>query len=173
MFRDEGHPNVPLANWNTFRNEASPLLIEELVDRGSIKLPEWFLPLARGAAITDPELLRRAGYRLGSRRAPGWDKLHRDVLSKDIGSESLMVRGYCNQPLWTIERGGSPDRPHNRPNMALVHYFGSTPILTRTYQAATYLAEFCYRNDPPAGLRWVNECPDDIKRAIEYALQRP
>jgi hypothetical protein len=55
--------------------------------------------------------------------------------------------------------------------MTLVHNFGSTPILTRTYQAATYLAELCYWNDQ-AGLRWVNECPDDISGAIEFALQR-
>ena len=56
--------------------------------------------------------------------------------------------------------------------MTLVHNFGSTPILTRTYQEATYLAEFCYQNGPPSGLSWVNECPDDIKGAIDYALQR-
>jgi hypothetical protein len=56
--------------------------------------------------------------------------------------------------------------------MTLVHNFGSTPVVTRTYQAATYLAEYCYFNGPPAGLRWVNECPDDIGGAIEYARQR-
>jgi len=56
--------------------------------------------------------------------------------------------------------------------MALVHIFGSTPIITRTYQAATYLAEFCYFNGPPAGLRWVNECPDNIGGAIDFAQAR-
>jgi hypothetical protein len=56
--------------------------------------------------------------------------------------------------------------------MALVHNFGSTPILARNYQSATYLAEFCFQNGPPAGLRWVDECPDDISGAIEFAQQR-
>jgi hypothetical protein len=58
------------------------------------------------------------------------------------------------------------------PNMTLVHIFGSTPILTRNYQSATYLAEFCFENGPPAGLGWVDECPDDIKGAIELAEKR-
>jgi hypothetical protein len=56
--------------------------------------------------------------------------------------------------------------------MTLIYNFGSTPILTRNYQSATYLAEFCYLNGPPAGLRWVHECPDDIDGAIEFAQQR-
>jgi hypothetical protein len=56
--------------------------------------------------------------------------------------------------------------------MALVHNFGSTPILARNYQSATYLAEFCFQNGPPAGLRCVDECPDDIRGAIEFAPKR-
>jgi hypothetical protein len=56
--------------------------------------------------------------------------------------------------------------------MTLVHNFGSTPILTRNYQSATYLAEFCLLNGPPPGLRWVEECPDDMSEAIEFAHNR-
>jgi hypothetical protein len=172
MFRDEGHPDVSPSDCNMFRNEFSPYLIEEVIDRSEIKLPDRFVPLARGVAIPSSYPLGRAGYRPGSRRPPGWCKPHCDVLWKDIGPDSLIVRGYQGHPLWQVERNGSPGRPHGHPNMTLVHLFGSTPILTRNYQSATYLAEFCYQNGPPAGLRWVNECPDDINGAIEYARQR-
>jgi hypothetical protein len=168
MLPTPDHPHVIWYEWQTFKNEFSPFLIEEVLDRGVANMPDWFVPLARGAAIASPYLLHIAGHRPGSRRAPGWDKLHCDVLSKDIGPDSLIVRACRNGPLWAIEQGGSPDRPHGHPNMALVHKFGSTPILARTYQAATYLAEFCYWNDPPAGLRWIEECPDDMSGAIEF-----
>jgi hypothetical protein len=46
------------------------------------------------------------------------------------------------------------------------------PILTRTYQEATYLAEFCFKEGHATGLRWVQECPDDMNGAIDFALQR-
>jgi hypothetical protein len=172
MFRDEQHPDTSLSNWETFRREYSNFLLEEVVDRSEIKLPDWSVPLARGAAFPSSHLLRKAGYRLGSRRADGWSKPHHDVLWKDIGPDTLVVRGYCNQPLWSIERNGSPGRPHNHPNKTLVHLFGSTPILARNYPSATYLAEFCFLKGPPTGLRWVEECPDDVRGAIEYAQQR-
>jgi len=172
MFRDERHPDVSLSDWTTFRREFSSYLIEEVIDRNAIKLLDRFLPLARGIAIPSSYLLNKAGYRIGSHRARGWCKPHCDVLWKDIGPDSLVVRGYCGQPLWAVERNGPTGRPHRHQNMALVHGFGSTPILTRTYQAATYLAEFCYFNGPPRGLQWVNECPDDIDGAIDFAEAR-
>jgi hypothetical protein len=172
MFHENGHPDVPLSDWKTFRNEFSPYLIEEVIDRSQIKQPDRFLPLARGIAIPSPYLLSKAGYRPGAYRAPGWCKPHCDVLWKDIDADSLIVRGYHGHPFWQVERNGSEGRPHGHPNMTLVHNFGSTPILTRNYQSATYLAEFCYFNRPPAGLRWVDECPDDISGAIEFAQNR-
>lgn len=172
MFRDEGHPDISLSDWTTFKEEFSLCLIEEVIDRTEVKLQPRLLPLARGVAFASTHLLGRAGYRAGSCRARGWSKLHCDVFCRDIGPDSLVVRGYERQPLWQVERNGPPGRPHGHPNMMLVHNFGSTPLLTRTYQQATYLAEFCYFNDPPAGLRWVNGCPDDIKGAIDYAQRR-
>jgi hypothetical protein len=170
MFSEEGHPDVALSDWETFRREFSPYLVEEVVDRTEIELPEWYVPLARGAAVPSSFLLQRAGYRAGSHRARGWCKPHYDLLWKDIGPDSLVVRG--GKPLWQIERNGSPGRPHNHPNKALVHVFGSTPILTRNYQSATFLAEFCYLNGPPPGLRWVDECPDDWRGVLAFAQKR-
>ena len=40
------------------------------------------------------------------------------------------------------------------------------------YQSATYLAEFCLLKGPPPGLRWVNECRDDMNGAIDFAFDR-
>lgn len=172
MFHENGHPNVSLKDWKAFKKEFSPYLIKEVIDRSAIQLPHWLLPLARGIAIPSSHLLRVAGYSAGSYGAGGWCKPHCDVLWKDIGPDSLLVRGYRGQPLWWIERNGSRGRRHNHPNMTLVHLFGSTPIVTRNYQAATHLAEFCFFNDPPLGLRWVTECPDDLSGAIEFARNR-
>ena len=58
-------------------------------------------------------------------------------LWKEIGRRCLIVL-RC-KPFWRITRD------HGATNSALVHIFGSTPILTRTYQEATYLAEFCWK----------------------------
>lgn len=172
MFHDHQHPDVSPSHWEAFRKEVSPYVIETVLDRREVNVPAWFVPLARGTAIPSAHLLYLSGYRPGAYRKRGWRKPHCDVLYKDVGRDNLVVRGYRGQPLWWIERNGSPGRPHDHPNRTLVHTFGSTPIVTREYRAATYLAEFCFFNDPPAGLRWVDECPDDLSGAIEFAQNR-
>ena len=175
MIPDECHPDVSLSDWRTFSNEVSPFVIEEVIDRSIAHMPSWFLPLARGAAVPSSYLLRSAGYRPGAYRARGWKKCkprpdREQELFKDLGRDCLIVT-RC-KPFWriTMDRGVL-SRPHNHPNFALVHMFGSTPILTRTYQEATYLAEHCYEKGSP-GLWWVHECPDDINGAIEFAQDR-
>jgi hypothetical protein len=172
MFRDEGHPDVTLSDWEQFRRGFSPDLIEEVINRSEIGTPLWYMPLARGAAIPSSYLLRKAGYRPGSYRAPGWFKPNREEVCKDLGAHCLAVlRG---RRLWRIcwAAGNELSRPHDHALITLVHTFGSTPILTRSYQEATYLAEFCYVNGPPLGLRWVDECPDDMNGAIDFSLDR-
>jgi hypothetical protein len=176
MVHDACHPDVPLSDWEAFRNEASPYLIERVLDRSETRLPRWFLPLARGAAIASPYLLARAGYRPGSYRAPGWRKPKRkpshEEVFKDLGRECLIVL-RCKPFWWIALNTGSLGRLHDHTNFALVHIFGSTPILTRTYQEATYLAEFCFKEGPlPTGLCWVRECPDDMNGAIDFSLDR-
>ena len=168
MFREDGHPDVPLSDWETFRREVSPYQIDEVLDRSQTKLPDRIVPLARGIAIASRHLLSRAGYRPGSRRPRGWYKCHDGAYRKD----DLTVRGYNESSLWHIERNGSLSRPHGYSNMALVHQFGSTPILARTCQAAMHLAEFCSQKAPPVGLRWINQCPDDLFGAIGFAQNR-
>ena len=85
--------------------------------------------------------------------------------------QNLMVRQYRNQGLWTIERWGRTRRYENADEV-LVCQFGSTPIFTRSYQSAMYLAEYCQVNGPPHGLGWIAACPDDKDGAIEFARQR-
>jgi hypothetical protein len=174
MFRDEGHPDVSLSDWRAFCNEASPYVIEEVIDRSEIRLPARSLPLARGAAIASSYLLRRAGYRPGAHRPRGWKKPKCRAGSEEVFKE--LSSGYliilrCGL-FWQITRDYGTVRPPHR-NFALAHIFGSTPILTRTYQEATYLAEFCSKDGPPPpGLCWVRGCPDDMRGAIEFAQDR-
>src|SRR5258708_5742112 len=172
MVSDDCHPDVSLSDWERFRNTVSPFLIEKVLDRSETRLPNWYLPLARGAATPSSYLLRRAGYRTGSRRARGWIKRRSDELFKGVGRDCLIVR-RC-KPFWRIAWDtGAWTQAHDHSNFALVHLFGSTPIIARTYQEATYLAEFCFKKNPlPTGLFWVHECPDDINGAIDFARQR-
>lgn len=191
MFRDECHPDISLSDWQGFCDWYSTnatgatqfRAIEEVLDRGAIRLPMSCTPLARGAAIASQYLLRRTGYRPGVYRPRGWKKGKRragpgrlfadvDVLIKDVGGDDLIVL-RC-EPFWRIARDyGACCGPHNYAYFVLAHLFGSTPIVTRTHQEATYLAEFCTRAGPlPSELCWVHECPDDVNDAIDFALDR-
>jgi hypothetical protein len=167
MFRDEQHPDVPLSHWDAFQAWGSPYL--EFLDRNSANLPDWFVPLARGAATPSRYFLGQAGYGRGWRRPPGWLKGPNGELFKEFNRDCLIVTP--GQPLSRIEREGSLRRPHFRVNLTLAHVFGSIPILARNIQSAICLAEFCYLKGMP-GLCWAEACPDDVKGAIEYAQQR-
>ena len=170
MFHDDDHPDVTLRDWKAFCNQFSPYLIEEVIDRRGANLPAWFVPLARGIGIPSSYLLDRAGYRPGTSHRPGWFKSYREQLWKAYGEDYLIVE-QC-QYYWKINRSGTPSRPRGFMNSTLVHQFGSTPILARTYHEATFLAEFCFHNGLPPGLRWVQECPDDLNEAIDFAQNR-
>jgi hypothetical protein len=172
MFRDEGHYDLSLIDWEKFRKGFSLSLMEEVISRREIGLPLWYMPLARGGAIASKHLMRRTGYRPGSRRARGWFKPNGEEVCKDLGAHCLVVLRAGR--LWRscFAPGNESSRPHDHALITLVHTFGSTPILTRTYQEATHLTEFCYWNGAPAGLRWVYECLDDMDAAIDFSLDR-
>jgi hypothetical protein len=77
--------------------------------------------------------------------ARGWSKPSGEQLYKDLGSDCLIVE-RCGS-FWRIGWDtGMLARPHDHPKFALVDLFSSTPIITRTYREATYLAEFCFRH---------------------------
>jgi hypothetical protein len=177
MIFEVGHPDVPLADWQAFRKECWPINIKEVIDRSEIKLPDWFVPLARGVAIASDRLLHRAGYRAASRDPRGWRKSECDVFikpfvaDKDINFATLAVRQYANQSWWTIERYREC-RKYGDITDVLVFGFGSTPIFCWNYQEAMRLAEYFHLNGPQHGLRWVTACPDDKDGAIEFARIR-
>ena len=54
----------------------------------------------------------------------------------------------------------------------LVFDFASTPILTRSYASAMRLAIYCNVSNPPHGLRWVQQAPNDCSGAIQFARKR-
>jgi hypothetical protein len=177
MIYEPGHPYTTLSDWHTFAKEFSPHVIEEVIDRGQVRLPDCFVPLARGVAIAGEPLLRKAGHHSGKYRPRGWRKTHCDVFEHDIGwdnngrSQWLVVRQCSNQGLWTIERWRA-SRPYAQMDELLVHQFGSTPIMTRSYQSAMRLAVHCNESWLPAGLRWVYTSPPNCDMAIEIARKR-
>ena len=57
-------------------------------------------------------------------------------------------------------------------DQVLVCCFGSTPIFTRSYTSAICLAVNCNVDNPPQGLRWIKQAPDDCQAAIEFARRR-
>jgi hypothetical protein len=171
MFLDDEHPDIPLPDWDAFKRWGSPYLIEEILDRNSANLPDWFVPLARGAATPSRYLLRHAGYSRRYCRPSDWRKdPDNGSLYKAVYNECMIVTP-CG-PLWRIEREGTSYRPHRNINHPLAHVFGPTPILARNVQAAICLVEYYFLNGVPAGLTWAQGCPDDLRGAIEYAKQR-
>jgi hypothetical protein len=170
-------PHITISDWQTFRKKFPPNVIREVIDRSEIKLPEWFVPLARGVAIASDTLLRKAGYRRPSERPSGWSQTECDVFIKRTVADkekifsTLTVRQYDNQKWWTVERYHEGRKYENITDV-LVFDFGSTPIFCRDYQSAMWLAEYCQLNGPPPGLNWVAACPDDKDGAIEFAQKR-
>jgi hypothetical protein len=171
MFCDVDHPEVPLSDWQTFVKAFPPHLIADVIDRRKIGLPNWFVPFAHGVAIASNALLREAGHRLGMHRPRGWLNYNVDMFRWMIDWDPfngrwLLVRQCNNQGLWTVERWHQK-RPHGNADEVLVHQFGSTPIFTQSYQAAMRLGMHCHANGPPAGLRWISACPENIQELID------
>jgi hypothetical protein len=171
MCNDVDHPNVTLSEWEAFKasETARQSLVREVVDRSDCGFfPDWYAPLARGAAIASDVLLREAGYRKGMHRPPDWLANNSDcfVLYGPRASDDLIVRRCGNHECWIIERGTA-----HRPEV-LVCSFGSTPIVTPSYISAMCLAMHCNVDNPPHGLRWIKQAPDDCEGAIEFALER-
>jgi hypothetical protein len=175
MFYDKDHPNVTLLDWQAFvaSETARQSLIAEVVDRSDCRcLPKWFAPLARGVAIASDALLLQAGHRQGMSRPRDWHKVSRHCYSLLIAGEgfrwlnTLAVRRCDKHEWWVIERRVADV------DQILVCSFGSTPIFTRSYTSAMCLAMHCNVDNPPNGLRWIKQAPDDCSGAIEFAYER-
>jgi hypothetical protein len=171
MLNDLEHPNVSLSDWQKFRMEFFPRLIEQVLDRDEARLPEWFVPLARGVAIASDTLLRKAGYRHGMHRPRGWCETLPEYFKWKISCDNfLLVRANDDTGLWTVERLG-PMR-QSEVDEVLVHVFGWTPVFARSHQSAMRLAMYCHENGPPPGFQWFKADLTRDKRAVEIARQR-
>lgn len=171
VFYDFGHPNITLSEWETFRKNLSPFLIDQVIDRHEARLPEWFVPLARGVAIPSNKFLRQVGHRDGMDRPGNWRETSCDFFRWEDRQQKLIVRRSENEDLWTVERWNWIGRG-SEVDEVLVFTFGWTPILTRCYQSAMRLAMHCHINGPLPCTRWFKADLDKDKLAIEIARQR-
>lgn len=177
MLYEDSHPDVMLSDWQSawqkYLKEFAPHLVDEVIDRHEAGcLPDWFVPLARGVVIASDELLRHAGHCHGMHRPRGWREVDPDCYSQVIGDKGvrwpdvLVVRRCDKHEWWMIERRVADV------DEVLVFNFGSTPIFTRSPASAMRLATYCNVSNPPHGLLWVKQTPDDCSGAIEFAYQR-
>jgi hypothetical protein len=150
-----GHADIPLSEWEAFRDAPPRDLIEKVIDRSETELPDYCVPLARGVAMASGTLLERAGYRPGRSRPRRWFSLRANCsrgwdgaafVGEDGGG--LYTRRYGD--LWSVEWATQGMLPQ-----ILVVRLGSTPIVTRTCDGAMLLGELCL-SAPPEGLCWVS-----------------
>jgi hypothetical protein len=64
MFHEDGHPDVSLSDWETFRKEFSPYQFAAVLDRTEILIDRWFVPLARGVVIATPYCFAKLAFSL-------------------------------------------------------------------------------------------------------------
>jgi hypothetical protein len=176
MFSELDHSHISPSDWRKFCLDFPRHLIDQVIDREEAKLPDWFVPSARGVALASEELLRAAGHRPGMYRPRNWHEWSAGCFVRWMGEphlngrrDFLLVRASDHNELWTIERCGAERRWEV--DEALVSVIGCTPIFTRSYQAAMRLATFCHERGVP-GLRWFKVAPENYKLEIEIARQR-
>ena len=111
MMFEEGHPIISHSDWKGFCASQKSLkdfpshLIGEVIDRDEARLPNWFVPLARGVAIASDALLRKVDHRPGMRRPRGWRETSPEYFVWNIDWNSfLLVRESDETGLWTVER---------------------------------------------------------------------
>jgi len=170
MFNDVNHPNVTLTDWQAFKvaEVARQSVVAEVIDRDDVYCPRVVCTVGGGVAIASDALLQRASR--GRKYSRGWLKIghcYRKLTGGEWphGGDRLIVRECDKHDWWTIERWFGDFHE------MLVLDFGSTLIFTRSSASAKRLAEYCKEN-PPAGLRWVRETPNDRFGSIALARLR-
>jgi hypothetical protein len=168
-------PDVSLSDWKKFRKEASPFTFDKILDRHKARLPDWFLPFARGVAIPSYRLLHQIGYRRGMPRPHGWCESNDGFFRLGMGiGTKLIVRQCDDLDLWTVERWtgllGNAELWGPEVDEVLVLNFGATPIFTREASAAMVLARHCHVTGPLPRLRWFKG-PDNPEAVAEVVKQ--
>lgn len=71
MMYEHGRPDTMPSDCEHFRREFSPYFMEKVINRDESRLPQWFVPLARGVVIACYILPRKAGHCPGMFRPRG------------------------------------------------------------------------------------------------------
>ena len=149
--------NAVLKGWHSFLKQPSPYLIAEVVERSKTELPDDFVPWAPGIMIASDYLLQATGYHSGSRRPTGWLPGKPGIFTKVTYRNRLTVC-ECGE-FWFVER---------ETGEVLAFTYGSLPVVTRTYQAAMRLAEYCH----PRPLEGENchPCPRGVASSLRWVV---
>ncbi len=120
--------------------------IPTCLEKHKAGLPAWLVPSAESVYVPTGDQLKVAGSFKGRYRPRGWKLKETEVFRKVIGTHELWVRRTLNRryPFWTLERVGV----NNDDDQMLCYAFGPMPILTKTHQAAMWLAQHCHPNAP-------------------------
>jgi hypothetical protein len=153
-----------LLSWPAFQKEASQFQIAEIIERSDTDLRDDFVPWAPGMVVASDYLLRAAGHYPGACRPQGWSRQSDGLFRKPLHRWYLTV-SRCGE-FWLIER---------EIEEVLVYHYGSLPVVTRSYQAAMRLAEYChlrpsdselYHGRPrgaASNLSWAVSTPDGVR----------
>jgi hypothetical protein len=168
----EGHPDVSQQHWLAFSRQLSPHF-SQAISREQLDLPHWFLPLARGAIVAGPPLLRCTGCKVRGRRSPEWTRVKTNVFQRDVGKTRLRVRRTNDGRFWIISRWPpGVSRLSDKYSETLVHIFGSTPLVTERLEEALHLAYWFQKNKPIASLRWSKASPAFLIGVLALAMVR-
>ena len=171
MSFEDGYPNISLADWQSFKAYQKSCktfpshLIDEVIDRSRLNLPDHVLPLARGGAIASAAFLHKAGYRCSN----GQELPQHHVAPGVLDIQPFRgASGEKMDGLWMVLRANDASLE------TLVYRFGSTPIFTRTCVSAKHLASYCdcTPNELPSGLGWVRLVAENHQQAVTFAQQR-
>jgi hypothetical protein len=172
MFFDVGHPLVSRKDWLQFSSQLSPYF-SQAIDRETLDLPYWFLPLSRGVVVAGPLLLHRTGYRMRRGLLPDWKRVRADVYQRSIGKTRLRVRRTNDRRAWIISRWRPGISMHSDVDSeTLAHRFGATPLVTGDLNEALHLAYWFEVNGQLLNLRWVKVSPGYLIGALAFAMHR-
>ena len=151
---------LPHQNLQMFGRSARPALIERVIDRHELKIPDQFAPYAREFGVASAALLSQIGYCPGMGPLTGWHRnwvakcFTRDFAALGKINHRLMVFPNDETGLWWIERFGAP-RIDDDFDEVLAFTEGRLPILTSSAAAAMRLAVESHESAPPLGIGWI------------------
>jgi hypothetical protein len=146
-------------DWEAFRREYSPARFSQVLDRGAVNLPDWFLPSARGAVVPGGALLRDLSQHRN--RPAYWHKLRPEIFRANVGALHLTVNRFGN--LWAILGWGKGPE-------ALTFHCGSTPVLLCSHREAMWLSQYPYTELDNWGYRWTPILPTSAHALRAQAL---